>query len=353
MALRDYLDVDIEKPVSTFVDLTNYFQARVGDVRPYVKLHIKSGSQSVDMSTKKITFSGRDANGTPFIDAGGMEDDEGQDDRQIGLITFHFPEGIFQVEGKWQVAYFNIETQNGEKISTINLTLNVLPNSVAMGISIHPFLPEIETVRSQVNKALSELNAQQLLNQIDSMKSTVGAYTDLISKNQVLNKPDTEKLIGDKVDSFKQSLTSQIDSIKNNVNSQVNNLSSSLNKQAWHSEQYGGTMLNGATGWVMGVVNYNSVACVGSICGWVKFGKDGHTKDFATNPLYGKVKFDNTKGVAVNVDGVNSDDSYRGTCNVDQSNKALGLWAKTYPTKNEEYTFLFNMIFTGSHDCLA
>ena len=74
MAYKDYLEVDIEKPVSTFVDLTNYFQARVGDAKAYCKLHIKSGSNSIDMTNKKMTFYGKDSNATPFVAAGGFDD---------------------------------------------------------------------------------------------------------------------------------------------------------------------------------------------------------------------------------------------------------------------------------------
>ena len=260
MAYKDYLEVDIEKPVSNFVDLTNYFQARVGDARAYCKLHIKSGSNSVDMTNHKMRFYGKDSNATPFTAAGGFDDDQPGDDRQLGLITFYFPEGIFQKEGKWQEAYFKIQGEDGSDISTVNLTLNVLPSQVEMGISVRPFIPELEKTRTKINQALREMNAQQLLNQIESMKTTVGAYTDLIEQHAVLNKPETVDLVSGIVNPFRQQLTSQMDSLSSSVTSQMNavkaDVTAQLEKNKVRYEYFSGTMLNGCTGWIGGCLVY-------------------------------------------------------------------------------------------------
>lgn len=298
MAYKDYLEVDIEKPVSTFVDLTNYFQARVGDAKAYCKLHIKSSSNSVDMTNKKMVFYGKDSNATPFAAAGGFDDDQPGDDRQLGLITFYFPEGIFQKEGKWQEAYFKIQGEDGSDISTVNLTLNVLPSQVEMGISVRPFIPELEKTRAKINQALREMNAQQLLNQIESMKTTVGAYTDLIQQHAVLNKPETVDLISSTVNPFKQQLTSQMNTLSSSITSQMNavktDVAAQLEKARIKDEWFSGTMLNGCTGWTGGRIIYITHLAIGFIMGWAHFPeKSWKNINFSTNPLASKINFDN------------------------------------------------------------
>ena len=298
MAYKDYLEVDIEKPVSTFVDLTNYFQARVGDAKAYCKLHIKSGSNSIDMTNKKMTFYGKDSNATPFAAAGGFDDDQPGDDRQLGLITFYFPEGIFQKEGKWQEAYFKIQGEDGSDISTVNLTLNVLPSQVEMGISVRPFIPELEKTRAKINQALREMNAQQLLNQIESMKTTVGAYTDLIQQHAVLNKPETVDLVSGIVNPFRQQLTSQMNTLSSSITSQMNavkaNVADQLEKASIKREWHNGTLLNGCTGWTGGWLIDIGNLHVGFIEGWVHFpAKSWKNIDFSTNPFSAQVDFGN------------------------------------------------------------
>ena len=298
MAYKDYLEVDIEKPVSTFVDLTNYFQARVGDAKAYCKLHIKSGSNSIDMTNKKMVFYGKDSNATPFAAAGGFDDDQPGDDRQLGLITFYFPEGIFQKEGKWQEAYFKIQGEDGSDISTVNLTLNVLPSQVEMGISVRPFIPELEKTRTKINQALREMNAQQLLNQIESMKTTVGAYTDLIEQHAVLNKPETVDLVSGIVNPFRQQLTSQMNTLSSSITSQMNAVKSNVTEQIEKNkvtyEYFDGTMINGCSGWISGCLVYIQNIAIGFIMGWTHFPeKSSKNIDFATNPLASKVDFSN------------------------------------------------------------
>ena len=331
MAYKDYLEVDIEKPVSTFVDLTNYFQARVGDAKAYCKLHIKSGSNSIDMTNKKMTFYGKDSNATPFAAAGGFDDDQPGDDRQLGLITFYFPDGIFQKEGKWQEAYFKIQGEDGSDISTVNLTLNVLASQVEMGISVRPFIPELEKTRTKINQALREMNAQQLLNQIESMKTTVGAYTDLIEQHAVLNKPETVDLISGIVNPFRQQLTSQMNTLSSSITSQMNavkaNVANQLEKTKIEDEWFSGTMINGCTGWTGArLVRFTHLA-IGYIMGWARFPeKSWKNIDFSTNPLASKVNFDNVPvGGPVLVMPAGNKPRRVMNCGVD-NNINLGLW---------------------------
>jgi hypothetical protein len=362
MAYKDYLEVDIEKPVSTFVDLTNYFQARVGDAKAYCKLHIKSGSNSIDMTNKKMVFYGKDSNATPFAAAGGFDDDQPGDDRQLGLITFYFPEGIFQKEGKWQEAYFKIQGEDGSDISTVNLTLNVLPSQVEMGISVRPFIPELEKTRTQINQALREMNAQQLLNQIESMKTTVGAYTDLIEQHAVLNKPETVDLINGIVNPFRQQLTSQMNTLSSSITSQMNavkaDVTNQLEKAMIKTEWYRGTMLNGCTGWIDGRLIHISDIVIGYILGWAHFPeKSWKNINFATNPLASRVNFSNLPaGATVMLMPAGSTPRRAMKCAPDEGSnfQQIGLWNSNNDYNVEAYndaadiTFEFSFVVVSS-----
>lgn len=365
MAIKDYLVVDIEKPVATYVDLTNYFQGRVADAEAYCKLWIKSGSTPVDMTNKKLRFYGKDSNATPFVAAGHFDDDQPGDDRQLGLITFYFPEGIFQKEGKWQEAFFKIEGADGSNISTINLTLNVLPNQVEMGISIHPFIPILEETEAKINKALREMNAQQLLNQINSMKTTVGAYTDLIAQHAVLNKPQTIDLVNGVVNPMKTKLNGEMDSLKSSIVSQMSSMQSKVDDTVskiprWHSmNQISGTLLNGCSGWVSGNLMWNDDGQnAGILYGWVKLpASSSHAISFSTNPLNSYVNFGTSlmQTVVMFPQDVSSDVSRTLMgCDIDKNdNNNLGLWHVQRGWKDDQenymgdlsYAFSFNLVF--------
>lgn len=338
MAIKDYLIVDIAKPVNTYANLTDYFQGRVGDAEAYCKLWIKFGTRPVDMTGKKLRFEGNDPNNTPFVDAGRF--DAGDDgDVQLGMITFYFPKGIFQVEGTWQHAYFKLQDQNGSDISTIDLQLNVLPNNVEMGITIHPFEPDLEKVKAQINQALREMNAQQLLNQIDSMKNTVGAYTDLITRNQILNKPDTIKLINDQVGQELTKLDSKFSTLSGQVNNSVNDLGKKLDNAGFKVLHLGGTMLNNCGGWVSSYVYYNNVVALGRIFGYVELPEGSKTIDFATNPLNGKVDFNNsTLTQTVTIISYSGGTRFNMLVDLDQNNTTLGLWNSAGYGDNKDQT---------------
>lgn len=357
MAIKDYLVVDMAKPANTFVNLTDYFQGRVGDAEAYCKLWIKYASRPIDMTDKKLRFEGNDPNNTPFIDAGRF--DAGDDgDVQLGMITFYFPKGFFQVEGKWQHAFFKLQTNDGKDISTADLTLNVLPNNVEMGIGIHPFESDLEKTKAQINQALREMNAQQLLNQLDSMKTTVGAYTDLIEQHAVLNKPQTVDLVSGIVNPFKTDLTNKMSSLSSSLNGQMSTLKSSVNSQfdktKWHFEHYDATMLNGCGGWTSGFIFYNDVVLIGRIQGWVKLPQNSWKNiNFATNPLASRVKFDNsTIGEIVGIFPDGSNQRVTMFCNmVGDDFGQLGLWElwdnDTNYVHDNGASMMFSMPFTS------
>lgn len=354
MAVSDYCVVDIMKPEQTFVDLTNYFQARVGDARAYCKLWIKSGHQPLDMTGKRVDFYGKDSNATVFKTQGTFLDDQPGDDLQLGMGTFYFPEGIFQKEGKWQEAYFKIVDGNGAEISTVDLTLNVYPNQVEMGITIKPFVPELQEVETQVTQALKEMGAQQLLNQLQSMKTTIGAYTDLITNNQVLNKPETQQLIDSSFSNYQQQITDQTNQMKNEIeqmSQKVSNAVGSIAQSGWTYKGYAGTLLNGCSGWTSGELLFNGTVVIGRLMGYVNMPSGSHAIDFSTNPLASAFTFTNyTLHQNVTFYPSTNPQGKRGIydCRLDGDDNAnLALWNTGVDGDSGAGDIYFNIVFTG------
>lgn len=354
MAVSDYCVVDIMKPEQTFVDLTNYFQARVGDARAYCKLWIKSGHQPVDMTNKRVDFYGKDGNATVFKTKGTFLDDQPGDDLQLGMGTFYFPEGIFQKEGKWQEAYFKIVDNNGSEISTVNLTLQVYPNQVEMGVSIKPFVPELQEVETQVTQALKEMGAQQLLNQLQSMKTTISAYSDLISQKAVPSKPETQAMIDSSFSNYQQQITDQTNQMKSQLDAQmqkINDAMANIGKSKWNYKRYAGTLLNGCSGWTSGELLYNDTVVVGRLMGYVSMPAGSHAIGFSTNPLGSAFAFTNyTIQQHVTFYPTDNKDGKRGIydCRTDgDANANLALWNTGVDGDGGAGDIFFNIVFTG------
>lgn len=352
MAVSDYCVVDIMKPEQTFVDLTNYFQARVGDARAYCKLWIKSGHQPVDMTNKRVDFYGKDGNATVFKTKGTFLDDQPGDDLQLGMGTFYFPEGIFQKEGKWQEAYFKIVDNNDSEISTANLTLQVYPNQVEMGVSIKPFVPELQEVETQVTQALKEMGAQQLLNQLQSMKTTISAYSDLISQKAVPSKPETQAMIDSSFGKYQQQLTDETNRMKNELeqmSQKISNSAGSIAQSGWTYNRYAGTLLNGCSGWASGELLFNGTVVIGRLMGYVNMPSGSHAIDFSTNPLASAFTFTNyTLQQHVTFYPTDNKDGRRGIydCRLDGDDK-LALWNTGVDGDGGAGDFFFNIVFTG------
>ena len=350
MAVSDYCVVDIMKPEQTFVDLTNYFQARVGDARAYCKLWIKSGHQPVDMTNKRVDFYGKDSNATGFKTEGTFLDDQPGDDLQLGMGTFYFPEGIFQVEGKWQEAYFKIVDNNGSEISTADLTLQVYPNQVEMGVSIKPLVPELQKVETQVTQALKEMGAQQLLNQLQSMKTTISAYSDLISQKAVPSKPETQAMIDSSFGKYQQQLTDETNQMKNELEQMSQKISNSAGS-GWTYNRYAGTLLNGCSGWTSGELLFNGTVVIGRLMGYVNMPSGSHAIDFSTNPLASAFTFTNyTLQQHVTFYPTDNKDGRRGIydCRLDgDANANLALWNTGVDGDGGAGDIFFNITFTG------
>ncbi len=206
---NDYVVLDLEKPVSTLVDLRNNFQGRVGDSRAYCKLWIKSNGLPLDLTNKHVGFSGVDPKGDKWNAVGWCAADQPGDDQQVGRVTYYFPSGMFRVEGDWDTTstYFYVDDDKKDMhVSTINVYLHIMANEVEMGINAEPFKTDldkaVDEVKSYAKKrmadidsALAALNSDTLQMKWKSLNDVLNNYVELIKDKGVPTYKDMEDYV--------------------------------------------------------------------------------------------------------------------------------------------------------------
>lgn len=202
---NSYVTLDLMRPNSTLIDITDSFNGRVGDSESYVKLWFKSNGLPYDLASKTVGFYGIDSKGTKFQIAGTAKTDQAGDGESSGRISFYFPSNTFQTSGAWddESTFFAISDTDGNRLSTVNVHLNVLPDNVEMGIDSAPFFTDLEKIKNDMNKycdatkvtingALSELtDSNSNLNQtLSALKTQVTAYQDTLKTGSIPSKDD-------------------------------------------------------------------------------------------------------------------------------------------------------------------
>lgn len=172
MAVNTYVQLDLVKPTPTAIDLSGNFNGRVADMQSYLKLWLTSNGLPCDLSDKTIYFAGVDPDGNAHKIYGTAQTDQAGDNLQIGRITFYFPGGTFRVQGDWdsESTYFGVTKADGTVISTVNVSLHVLANTVDMGVNSKPFYTDLEKIKTDAEKQVSDL--------IDAQQSAINASQD-------------------------------------------------------------------------------------------------------------------------------------------------------------------------------
>ncbi|KRM92788.1 BppU family phage baseplate upper protein [Loigolactobacillus rennini] len=214
--INSYIVLDLAKPTPTAIDLSSNFNGRVGDSQSYLKLWLKAYGLPQNLTSKTLFFAGIDPAAQPKKIYGTTATDHPGDDIQAGRITFYFPGNTFQAEGDWDPdnTYFGVADADGNTISTINVALHVLSNSVEMQVASKPFYTQLEKVTAdgkqkvqawvdqaqaklkeittQVNAALDDvLDPKSSLNvTIKALKKQLDALQTQLDKNDFVSLTD-------------------------------------------------------------------------------------------------------------------------------------------------------------------
>lgn len=201
MATNTYITMDTMKPdLQTFIDLSSQFQGRVGDSQSFIKLWYQSNGLNLNLTDYTVYFQGVDPNGNLMRVVGGEGPNQTGDNKLIGRISFFFPANFFQALGTWDTenTYFGIEDSNGTRISTLNVKLVVLSNSVDMTINAKPYISEFEAKSDELDKWIEDekkaLDSNGLTDSINSLKKQIDAIQFQADAKDYVTNADFSKL---------------------------------------------------------------------------------------------------------------------------------------------------------------
>lgn len=138
------LIIDLLHPVDAVLQFPTI--GRVQDQGVEVPLWIKKDGQPYDLTGYTLGFYGRDAKGVAKI---AVQDATGPA-IQAGRVTYTMPGALFRAAGQYQEAWFRIE-KDGQLVSSLNVSFNVLENNVEFGLNDEPYISEVEELINQFN----------------------------------------------------------------------------------------------------------------------------------------------------------------------------------------------------------
>lgn len=164
------LIIDLMHPMDEVLQFPTI--GRVSDQSVDIPLWIKYDGQPYDLTGYQLGFYGRDAKGVAKI---ALQDPVGPA-IQAGRVTFTMPGAAFQAAGQYQEAWFRIE-KDGQLVSSLNVTFNVLENNVEFGVDDEPYYSEIEKLINDFKSAIDN-SKSEALSIIEDYKQKFQSVTD-------------------------------------------------------------------------------------------------------------------------------------------------------------------------------
>lgn len=156
---------------SQVFDLTPYFQGRVGDSGAILPMQITMNTVPLDMEDITAAFQGHDHSGQRQRATSDWDNDRFPgDSMRAGLVTLKFPAGLFQVQGYWQDAWIEFHrASDNALLSSVNVKLNVLDNTVDMGLNSGPIMTDLDKIKQDAQDKMDALlkEQQQKANQLN------------------------------------------------------------------------------------------------------------------------------------------------------------------------------------------
>lgn len=212
MAKNLYIELDLEKPEKTYIDLTPYFQGRVGDSMSEVYIWLKRNGLPFDLTAYNVGFHGVDPSGTMYNSVGSARYDRPGASRIAGKVCYSFPAGMFKVDGLWdpEFTYFYIDDGAGTRISTIGCAINVLPNQVIMGVDADFAKNEIDQIvvdlRNWANEKKDDIDSLEtrinaMGGTVKSLETMINTWQSMLNTKQVPTKSEMEDYLDSKLQS--------------------------------------------------------------------------------------------------------------------------------------------------------
>lgn len=150
-----YLILDVDKPGKYFFDLRPVFNASTGEGGKTLPILFMDNNVPYDLNNKSIQIHGWYPSGVDFHVTGAANQ------VQSSLITFNFPQGLFQASGIYKFQ-FEIFDQSGNCQTSHYCFFQVTPNATTMAFNwnngVNPYDSDYIKWKNQAEQAFNALN---------------------------------------------------------------------------------------------------------------------------------------------------------------------------------------------------
>lgn len=176
---------DAQSNYGSIVDLTPYFQGRIGDSQAPMPLALKMDGRPFDMTGYGFQVEATDSQGKAFVMSNCAKEAAQSDRFKRGFFTVIWAAEMFQNPGTMKGAFVVTKPETGEKISTLDFNLNVLDQAVSLNTLHDSYSNRLEDIindlKSKADEMVNGTSIATLTAQLKSAQSALETATSLIN----------------------------------------------------------------------------------------------------------------------------------------------------------------------------
>lgn len=190
---------DAQPNTSSIVDLTPYFQGRVGDSQAPMPLALKMDGRPQDMTGYGFQIEATDSAGHTFVLSNCAKEVTQSDSFKRGFFTVIWAAEMFQNPGIMTGAFVITNPDTNERISTLDFNLNVLNQAVSFNTLNDSYSNRLEDVindlKSKADEMINGTSIATLTAQLKSAQSALETATSLINTKGIPTTVDMQDYV--------------------------------------------------------------------------------------------------------------------------------------------------------------
>lgn len=190
---------DAQSNYGSIVDLTPYFQGRIGDSQAPMPLALKIDGRPFDMTGYGFQVEATDSQGKAFVMSNCAKEAAQSDRFKRGFFTVIWAAEMFQNPGTMKGAFVVTKPETGEKISTLDFNLNVLDQAVSLNTLHDSYSNRLEDIindlKSKADEMVNGTSIATLTAQLKSAQSVLETATSLINTKGIPTTVDMQNYV--------------------------------------------------------------------------------------------------------------------------------------------------------------
>ena len=190
---------DAQSNYGSIVDLTTYFQGRIGDSQAPMPLALKMDGRPFDMTGYGFQVEATDSQGKAFVMSNCAKEAAQSDRFKRGFFTVIWAAEMFQNPGTMKGAFVVTKPETGEKISTLDFNLNVLDQAVSLNTLHDSYSNRLEDIindlKSKADEMVNGTSIATLTAQLKSAQSALETATSLINTKGIPTTVDMQNYV--------------------------------------------------------------------------------------------------------------------------------------------------------------